>query len=111
MALSFYTETSFATQKYFLVISLCSFKLGRNKMPGVFGRMKNWDRQEKLCKLCDKQLVGDEFHYLLECPVFNDYRTRYLGRYYYSSNPMNVIKFKEAISPLSKKKMKNLAYF
>jgi hypothetical protein len=37
----FYAEDNFATQKYILklpdvfVISLCSFRMGRNKMPGV----------------------------------------------------------------------------
>jgi hypothetical protein len=40
------------------------FRMGRNKMHGVIGRMKNMDHQEKLCKLCDReitQLVRDEF--------------------------------------------------
>jgi hypothetical protein len=96
-------RTKFCSQcgfRYPCVSNICRYAAFGSLRPVVI---------RKNCANYVKQLVGDEFHYLLECPVFNDYRSRYLARYY-CSNP-NVITFKEAMSPQSKKTMKNLAYF
>jgi len=93
----------------YLLLSLSGFRLGRNKFPGVIGRNKNLDFEDRCCKLCNDNLVGDEFHYLLECPTFAAARLKYLGRYY-CHNP-SMIKFSSALRPTSIRKMIKLAQF
>jgi hypothetical protein len=31
------------------------------------GRWQNIERNTRLCVLCQKQEIGDEFHYIMEC--------------------------------------------
>ena len=38
------------------------------------------DRDERLCDLCNKNALGDEFHYLLECEFFKNERKKILRR-------------------------------
>ena len=40
--------------------------------------------EERLCTLCDEQLVGDEFHFILECKNLQlvDLRNQYISPYY-----------------------------
>ena len=35
---------------------------------------------ERKCHICDR--LEDEFHFLFECPLYNDLRTQYLNRYF-----------------------------
>jgi hypothetical protein len=32
-----------------------------------YGRHRNIERQNRLCELCDKLTIADEFHFVLEC--------------------------------------------
>jgi hypothetical protein len=48
----------------------------------------------------NKNELGDEFHYILDCPFFEQYRNIYIPKYYYSRP--NVLKYKLLLS--SKKK-------
>ena len=36
-------------------------------MPIETGRWLNIELSNRKCKFCDKDTIGDEFHYLLEC--------------------------------------------
>ena len=49
-------------------ISLCKFRCGNHRLPIVTGRYQKVSREERLCTLCDSQSVGDEYHYLFQCP-------------------------------------------
>jgi hypothetical protein len=51
---------------------LDSFKLRtrNHKLPIECGRRQCIERNRRLCKLCQKQEIGDEFQYILECPFF-----------------------------------------
>ena len=93
----------------YLLYPLSAIRLGRNRLPGVIGRHKNVELEERYCKLCEKNDVGDEFHYLLECPVFKEERLKFLGRYF--CHHPNMFKFSCAMRPISLKKLKNLAQF
>ena len=35
---------------------------------------KHTDTYDTKCKICDKNEIGDEFHYLFICPVFQEDR-------------------------------------
>ena len=37
---------------------------------------------DRNCQLCNKNIIGDEFHFLFECDEFNVERTKYVPHYY-----------------------------
>jgi hypothetical protein len=43
-----------------------------------YGRHRNIERQNRLCELCDKLTIEDEFHFVLECNIFKDIRMKYI---------------------------------
>jgi hypothetical protein len=51
---------------------------------------QNKERNRRLCVLCQKQEIGDEFHYIMECLYFK-YKRRLLIKHKYIQNP-NIIK-------------------
>ena len=64
-------------------IIMCKFRLGNHKLPIVKGRFLNIAKEERVCNLCNLNLIGDEFHYLFMCSHFNNERTQYLKKYFY----------------------------
>ena len=48
---------------------LCKFRLGNRKVPIERGRYKNVPREQRYCELCNHNINGDEFHFILECTV------------------------------------------
>jgi len=58
--------------------------------------MENVDRNMRICNLCDKKEIGDEFHYILECNYFNNTRKKYIDDHYRKTP--NMIKFGELMS-------------
>ena len=59
-------------------IILCRFRCSNHQLPIVSGRYTNTPRNMRICSLCDMNTLGDEFHYLFECPVFDKDRQLYL---------------------------------
>ena len=43
-------------------------------LPIERGRWFQIDRSERTCNLCNMSTIGDEFHYILECPYFENDR-------------------------------------
>ena len=55
--------------------------LSRNhRLPVETGRWQNKPYRERKCLVCTD--IGDEFHYLLICPLFFNDRLRYINEYY-----------------------------
>ena len=72
----------------------------------------NWENivyEDRKCNLCDKNDLGDEFHYLLICPYFQNERKDLLKRYYYLRP--NTIKFQELLNCKNKQVLLNLSKF
>ena len=38
------------------------------------GRYKNLETEERLCKLCITLKIEDEYHFLIDCPIYNNSR-------------------------------------
>ena len=55
------------------------FRLGCSDIMVNKGRMNRTPRAERLCTFCDKNVVEDERHVLLECTAYTE--ARGLGRY------------------------------
>ena len=90
-------------------ISLCKFRCANHKLPVVTGRYDGIDRNVRFCTLCDNSNIGDEYHYLYECPTLCEKRRNYLKKYY-RTRP-NTIKTNELFINGNKKILNDLAAF
>ncbi len=64
-----------------LSLSLCHFRCCNHKLPIEKGRFSNIPRDERICNLCrHNTLLGDEYHYIFQCPFFNEDRSKYLSQ-------------------------------
>ena len=61
-------------------VILSKFRCRNHKFPVTGNRFTEVDQNELKCDLCNRNDLGDEFHYLLECPHFQNERKEYLGR-------------------------------
>ena len=75
--------------------------MGRWHKPNVI------PRNERKCHVCSK--LEDEFHFLLECPLYSDLRKMYINRYF-SSHP-NILKFKELLTSENSNVTRKLACY
>ena len=60
----------------------CRFRCANHHLPIVSGRYSNIPRNMRFCNLCNLHSLGDEFHYLFECPFFANDRNLFLKRYF-----------------------------
>ena len=52
-------------------ISLAKFRTMNHKLPIEKGRWDNIERNQRTFNLCNREALGDEYHFLLECDYFN----------------------------------------
>ena len=80
----------YEVKKYFeilvpsLWIPFCRFRTGNHKFPvEIYSWTKlHKERNERTCTICDSGAIGDEYHYLMICPIFQEFREEYLPNYY-----------------------------
>ena len=92
-----------------LLITLCKFRCGNNRLPIETGRWRNIPRSERLCHLCASADIGDEYHYIMSCNYFKDERCKYLPQY--CNKNINVIKFKQVYSTQNIVELEKLCRF
>ena len=109
----FKTNTNFKT---FLIslprsssIPMIKFRTANHKLPIEVGRWENIVYEERKCNFCDKNDLGDEFHYLFICSYFQNERKDLLKRYYYLRT--NIIKYQELMNCKNKQVLLNLSKF
>ena len=61
-----------------LRLSLMHFRTANHRFPIETGRWHKSTLQLNSCKLCPQAPIGDEQHYLLQCPFFADQRSKLL---------------------------------
>ena len=49
---------------------------------GRYGRNRI-ERNERLCIYCENRQIDDEYHFIYECPIFNNIRDMYIKPYYH----------------------------
>ena len=79
-----------------------------SKMPVVAGSYTNTPLDDRICKKCDNNSIGDEFHYVLQCDFFKDKREVFIKKYYY--NRPSTFKFRQLFN-VSGKEMVRLCQF
>jgi hypothetical protein len=72
------------------VITLARFRTSNHKLPIETGRWNNIPRDQRICHLCGLEM-GDEYHYIMKCSVFNESRRLYVPQVY-TQRP-NTLKF------------------
>ena len=69
-------KSDFRFEKYLDVLNnknrftFCRFRTSNHRLPIEVGRWTNVERHNRLCQLCQSREIGDEFHYVLQCPNF-----------------------------------------
>ena len=74
--------------------TVLKFRTSNHKLPVETGRYFNIDYKDRICPLCNTEL-GDEYHYLFTCTIFQQKRLKYLPQYFIR-NP-NMFKYKELL--------------
>ena len=46
------------------------------------GRMLGIEREERICRDCNLNVVGDEYHFLIECQKHNEIRQSFISDFY-----------------------------
>ena len=89
--------------------TLLKFRLSNHRLQVETGRRDNIPLEERKCNLCEKNDIGDEFHYLFVCSHFNSERKQFLKPYFYKRP--NMIKFKELLTTKNVKLLIKLSDF
>ena len=109
--------TEFHFQPYLDIINIRKFRTAMTKLRVSSHRLEvetgRWTRpvsipfDERKCHICDR--LEDEFHFLFECPFYNELRTQYLSRYFVVRPSM--YKLTELFKTEVKKRIKNLSIY
>lgn len=90
-------------------LHLCRLRCSNSKIPTVSGRYHDIDLCDRICTLYNQSKLGDELHYLFECPPFSRERSKFLRPYYYRNH--NTLKMSNLFNTGNKKILLNLSYF
>ena len=110
-------KTNFAMEDYILKLSpilrtaMLKFRASLHKLPIQSLRYVGVPRVDRICHFCNKNEMGDEFHYLFQCthPELLNARHDLLPNYYIR-NP-NIMKMQNLFKTKSLKKMIKLSRF
>ena len=87
-------------------ILYCKFRTCNHKLPIETGRWFRIERNERKCLLCNRNDIGDEFHYIFNCPKISTHRNRYLKNELKAN--INILKFKylfQSVNPITLRKL------
>ena len=70
---------------YKLRIGISQLRLSAHQLRIVTGRYSHnrIDRSMRLCTLCDRSDIEDEYHFVIICPAYSHLRQQYINPYYY----------------------------
>ena len=63
---------------------------------GIWARPERIEFDDRKCKLCNSNKLEEEFHFVLECPLYDHIRKQYIGQFYFRGPSM--FKFIELVS-------------
>lgn len=79
-----------------LAISLTKFRCSNHRLPVEVGSYYHIPRPNRTCTKCQNNTIGDEYHFIQECPFLSNLRKKYIPRRLFQ-NP-NTLKLKEPMS-------------
>ena len=80
-------KLSFGTEPYLVILLsklskyLCKFRTRNHNLPIEKLCYIGIPKEERKCSLCDAGMVGDECHYLLQCPHLISPRKKYISNF------------------------------
>jgi hypothetical protein len=83
-------KSDFRIEKYLEVLNdknrftFCRYRTSNHRLPIEVGRWTNVERHNRLCQLCQSREIGDEFHYVLQCPNFVTDRKNLIPKYFFN---------------------------
>ena len=63
-------------------IALSRFRCSAHKLAIEEGRYRNIERNQRFCTRCNTNVVENEYHFMLVCPLYRDIRHEILPHYY-----------------------------
>jgi len=87
---------------------ITKFRLSSHKLAIETGRYHNTDRSDRVCFVCGN-VIEDEFHFILVCPLYINLRKLYIQRYYWKKP--SVFKLINVFNIRSIKHLRNLGIF
>ena len=93
-----------ALQKYLKIlpesswIPIIKFRTANHRLPiEIYSWQITYkDRNKRLCTMCNSGEIGDEYHYLIVCPMFQEARVKFIAKYFYVKP--SVFKFLQLIN-------------
>ena len=67
-----------------LIFPLIKFRCGNHKLQIEIGRREGEVRGDRVCRECSMNSLGDEFHFILQCPKFTLLRNEFIPKKYRS---------------------------
>ena len=81
-------------------------RTSNQQLPIECGRWQNIERNRRLCKLCQKQEIGDKFHYIMEYPFFKCKRKLLIKQKYIQN--LNMKQLKKLMTSKNRKELTNM---
>jgi hypothetical protein len=105
---NFQTERYLANTPKQYIYHMLKFRTRNHRFPIETGSWARVPVNQRFCTTCEGQL-GDEFHYLFQCRIFEHDRNLYLKPYYYRRP--NIFKFDQLLNTNNQKEYNNLCKF
>ena len=99
-----YTIQTYLPRKFIANLRCASIDIECNQ-----GRKHNIPYDQRICTVCNTLQIGDEYHFVLICPLLTELRIKYLPAYYY--NYPTQIKLNTLLSSTSKHTITSLALY
>lgn len=87
---------------------LSKFRLSSHQLAIEVGRFKKVEKCNRFCFKC-RNTIEDEFHFILQCPLYSYYRTKYIKSYYWKKP--STYKLLQLLSVQNVKELCNLGKF
>ena len=78
-----------------------------HRLPTETGRWSNTDRNLRICTMCDRKSIRDEYHYIKECTYFSNERTILSTSGFHKNH--NTFKFNELMNSGNIETLKSLS--
>ena len=102
-------------EKYLINVSkfyyskIIKYRTGNHRLPVETGRWDDIPLNERNCKYCTNDDIGDEYHYLFTCDFFKSDRKLYLKPYFYVKP--NIRKYRELFTSTDEATLIKLSKF
>ena len=91
---------------------ICKMRISAHNLNIETGRFYNLDRHERVCSMCNLNVVEEEYRFILQCEKYIDVqfvRRRYLKKYYWQMPPC--FKLIQLLSVRNIKELSNLGKY